>query len=74
MCLELTVNEADSQVIRDYAARYNLDFSTFIVKTVLEKIEEEQDLRAYEEAMTQYRADPTTYSHEEVGKMLGLRQ
>lgn len=38
----------------------------------LAEIENAADLQAYEEATVMYQADPVTYSHEEVKKMLGL--
>jgi hypothetical protein len=34
--------------------------------------EDEEDLRAYEEAMEELRKNPVTYTHEEVKKMLGI--
>jgi hypothetical protein len=34
--------------------------------------EDEKDLRAYEEAMEEFRKNPVTYTHEEVKKMLGI--
>ena len=36
------------------------------------KIEDELDLAAYNIAMETYKADPVTYSHDDVKKMLGL--
>ena len=39
-------------------------------KSVLERIEDEHDLNAYEEAMEEYRKNPVTYSLEEVEKEL----
>lgn len=42
-------------------------------QTVLERIEDELDLKAYEEAMAEYKADPTTYSLEEVIRELDLK-
>lgn len=46
--------------------------SELIRQTVLERIEDEIDLAAYEEAMKAYRENPITYTHEEVRKMLEL--
>lgn len=34
--------------------------------------ENEYDLKAYNKAMEEFKADPVTYSHEEVGKILNL--
>ncbi len=37
-----------------------------------EKIEDEYDLKAYEQAMAEFNANPVTYSHDEVCRILGL--
>ena len=34
--------------------------------------EDEEDLRAYEEAMEEFRKNPVTYTHKEVKIMLGI--
>jgi hypothetical protein len=39
---------------------------------VIEHIEEEYDLQAYEEAIAEYHENPITYSLDEVEKELGL--
>ena len=38
-----------------------------IAKTYQEKMEDEYDLRVYEEAKRQYEADPVTYTAKELG-------
>ena len=37
-----------------------------IRQTVLERIEDEYDLKAYEKAMAEYQANPVAYPHDEV--------
>ena len=51
----------------------NLSVSELIRKTMLEKIEDEYDLKSYEESMAAYKKNPVTYSLDEVEKELGLR-
>lgn len=64
---------ADAAVLVErYAAEANMSPQDFISQAVQEKLEDMADLALYEQAMAEYRADPVTYSHEEVGKMLGL--
>lgn len=46
--------------------------SDFIRQTVLERIEDEFDLVAYDKAMEDYKSNPVTYSHDETRKMLEL--
>ena len=42
------------------------------IKLLMEHIEDELDLQAYEEAMAEYKANPVTYTHDEVREMLEL--
>ncbi len=74
MTYTLAMDAADEAFIKDYTARENISVSDFLRRTVKEKIEDMKDLALYEKAMAEYKADPTTYTHEEVGKMLGLSQ
>ncbi len=46
--------------------------SELIRSSVLERIEDEYDIKIYEEAMKEYLSDPKTYSMDEVEKELGL--
>lgn len=50
----------------------NISISDLFRQAVLERIEDEYDLKAYNKAMEEHKANPVTYSHEQVGKMLGL--
>jgi len=43
-----------------------MSVSEMIRVTVLEKIEDEYDLEAYDLAVEEYRKNPVTYSHREV--------
>ena len=72
MTLTLRINEEDSQLIRDYARLHGITVSEFLRRAALEKIEDELDIRAAEKAYADYLADPVTYSHEEMGQMLGI--
>lgn len=46
--------------------------SELVRKSVIERIEEELDLAAYEKALAEYKRNPVTYSMNEVEKDLGL--
>ena len=72
MTLALQLSGAGVQTLRDYAARNQVNLSDFVLHAALEKIEEEQDLRLYHEAMREYEANPVTYSHAEIKERLGL--
>lgn len=72
MAISVRLNEEDTELFKSYAEMNNLSLSDMIRKAVLEKIEDEYDLKCYEEAIQEYRNNPVTYSLEEVEKELGL--
>ena len=57
-------------MIRRIAALEKLNISDFIRKTVIESIEDKFDLEIYDCALAEYEADPITFTHEEMKKML----
>lgn len=72
MTVSLRLNENDSELIKAYAEMNGISVSELFRQTVLERIEDELDLKAYEKAMEEYKADPVTYPLEDVIKELGL--
>ena len=70
MTVSLRLNDSDSQLIKAYAEMNGISVSELLRKSVLERIEDEFDLKAYEKAMEEYRANPVTYSLEDVMKEL----
>ena len=70
--VSLRLDQEDRELFKSYAALHNMSLSELFRSSVLERIEDEYDLKLYEEAMEEYRRDPVTYSHEEVARMLGL--
>ena len=70
MSISLRLNEDESALIRKYAELKKMSVSELIRQTVLERIEDEFDLAAYEKAIEEYRKNPVTYSHKEVVQML----
>jgi len=73
MSISIRLSEADTQLIKTYASLKGESVSEIIRKAVLEKIEDEIDLAAYERAMAEYRANPVTYSQDEVERLLGMQ-
>ena len=73
MTISLRLNEADSMLFKKYAELHGISVSELLRRSVLEHIEEEYDLQAYEEAIAEYHENPITYSLDEVEKELGLR-
>lgn len=72
MTISVRLNEEDTELFRKYAELNHMTLSDMIRNAVLEKIEDEYDLKCYEEAIKEYKKNPVTYSHEEVAKILEL--
>ena len=72
MTISLRLNEKEAMLFRRYAELNNISISELVRQSVMERIEDELDLQAYEKAMEEYKANPVTYSHNEVKEMLGL--
>lgn len=72
MVVSVRLSEQETSLIKDYAKLYNTSVSDIIRRSILERIEDELDLRAYEKAKAEYLADPVTYSLDEVAKELGI--
>lgn len=73
MTISLRLNDSESMLIKQYAAFKKMSVSDLIRQTVMERIEDEFDLTAYDKAMEEYKNNPVTYTHEEVKKMLELK-
>lgn len=72
MTVSLRLNDNDSSVIKAYAMMNGITVSELLRKCALEKIEDEFDLKAYDEAIKEYQNDPETYSLKDVIKELDL--
>ena len=70
-------NEETLRTIREARQGMNLRGPFHSVEELIEDLEakeDEEDLKAYQEAIKEYEANPITYTHEEVGRMLGLTE
>lgn len=72
MVVSIRLNEEDEKIIKTYAELNNLSLSDCFRNAVLEKIEEEYDLKSLKEAIEEYRKNPKTYTIEEAKRELGL--
>ena len=70
MKISLDLNTKDEKIIKDYAKLKNVSVSKLIKDIVIEKIEDEIDLQAYNEAYLDFIRNPKTYSLDEVRKIL----
>ncbi len=73
MTISLRLSEADTVLFKKYADIHGITVSELVRRSVIEHIEDEYDLNAYEAAMAEFKANPVTYSLDEVEKELGLR-
>lgn len=73
MTISLRLSDADTILIKEYAEINKMSVSDLIRQSVLERIENEYDLKMFDKAMAEYKANPVTYSLDEVEKELGLR-
>lgn len=72
MTISVRLNDKDTKLIKAYADMNNISISDLIRNAVIEKIEDEYDLKCYYKAMEEYKKNPKTYTHEEVRKMMEL--
>ena len=66
MSVSIRLSDGELAAIKTYAASYDMTVSECIRRAVLEQIETEYDLKAYEEAYAEYQKNPKTYTLDEV--------
>ncbi len=67
--ISLRLNERDDELIRKYAAMHNVSVSELVRDAVIQMIEDEIDVAAFDKAVAETRA---IYTLEETNKELGL--
>ena len=72
MTVTVHLNPRDARLFKKHAARSGMTLTDFPAKAMRERIERELDRQAYEEAMKEFRANPVTYTLDEVEKELEL--
>ncbi|MBR2066819.1 MAG: CopG family transcriptional regulator [Solobacterium sp.] len=72
MTISLRLSDEDTKLIKDYAKINNMSVSDLIRKAVIEKIEDEIDLDAYNKAIKEFKKNSKTYTLDEIEKELGL--
>lgn len=73
MTISIRLSDEDSKLIKDYAKINNVSVSDLVRQTLIEKIEDEIDLEAYNKAYEEFKKNPKTYTLDEVEKMIGLK-
>ena len=72
MSISVRLNDQEAELIRRYAAMKKLSVSDVVRNAVLEKIEDEFDLKTALQALQDHKKNPVTYKHDEVKKMLEI--
>lgn len=72
MSISVRLTNEEVQLIKRYAALKRLSVSDVVRTAVLEKIEDEFDLKTALQALEEHRKNPVTYTHDEVKKILEL--
>ena len=72
MTISVRLNEEDTKLIKKYAELNNITLSELVRNAILEKIEDEYDLKCYKEALKEHEKNPKTYTLDEIEKELGL--
>ena len=66
MSISMRVSEKERKLIKDFAEFYGMNTSEYIRKVVLERIEDEFDLKAYDEAEAEFLKNSKTYTLREI--------
>ncbi|MDE7164065.1 MAG: CopG family transcriptional regulator [Clostridiales bacterium] len=74
MSITLNINAETTEAIKSFASRQGLTVDEYLNMVISERLEDEYDLQCAEEALREYREDPTTYTLEEVAKHLGIAE
>jgi RHH-type rel operon transcriptional repressor/antitoxin RelB len=72
MSISVRLTNEEVQLIKRYAALKRLSVSDVVRTAVLEKIEDEFDLKTALQALDEHKKNPITYTHDEVKKILEL--
>ena len=67
--VSLRLDDRDDRLVREYAKLNNLSISEFIRKVIIEKIEDEIDIKAFDKA---FKKSEKTYSFNEAMEEIGL--
>ncbi|MBR6226399.1 MAG: CopG family transcriptional regulator [Bacilli bacterium] len=67
------LTDEETNLVKSYCAIHGISLSDALKRALIEKIEDEFDLREYEAAKKRYDDNPVSYSLDEVRKELGLK-
>ena len=70
--ITLRINDEDNKLVRDYAKANNITISDLVRNSVLEIIEDDIDLKLYNQAMKDHEENPQDISFYEMMAELGF--
>jgi len=68
----IRMSDKDKALMESYAEFYGVTLSEFIRQSVMERLEDEFDIRCADEAYSDYLKDPETVPFKDVKKKYGL--
>lgn len=71
--MTIRLDEEEKNFISEYARTFGTSVSEFMRTCALDRIEDETDLKLWNDAKAEFDANPITYSADEVAKEFGLR-
>lgn len=72
MAFSIRLTEQERQLAESYAKLHSISVGEAFKQALFERIEDEFDLKVFEEALEEYEKNPVTYSFEDMKKELGL--
>lgn len=66
--MTIRLDASEKSLISDYAQAFGTSVSEFMRRCALERIEDEFDLKAWNEAKAEFDRDPTTFSAAEMAE------
>ncbi len=66
--MTIRLDSDEKALIADYTAAFGISASEFMRRVALERIEDELDLKVWEEAKAEFDADPQTISAADIAK------
>lgn len=70
--ISIRLNKHEERIFKEYAAFHDQSLSSLFKNSVIEKMEDELDLKLLQEAIIYNKIHTETYTHDEVKKALGL--
>jgi RHH-type rel operon transcriptional repressor/antitoxin RelB len=70
--INLRISDDDNKLVRDYAKANNVTISDLVRNSVLEKIEDDIDLKLYNQAIKDHKENPQDISFDEMMTELGF--